>query len=492
MTRSTCKVLYVSGEISPFVRVSSLSDFMASFPQAMEDEGCEARIMMPKYGVINDRKFRLHDVLRLSDIKVPMKDKADLLHVKVTALPSSKIQTYFLYNEKYFKRNGLFKDMVQGDDFKGSAERVIFFNLGILETLQRLGWKPDIIHFHDWYASLVPLLLKTVYADNEFFSGIRTVLTVHNAHSQGVFPLKPFKKLLPEIMVEELHAGGDDTVNMLFTGLEHADSITTTSGRYADLISNDTEAACGVDKILASRGGHLDSIANGLDNKQWNPSSDKLIKKKFDADRLDEKLENKKYLLEELKLSFDSDAPLVGIVANFDRFQGIGLVQDSLDKLMQLDIRVVIFGSGNKDIQKKLQELASKHEGKLGLLFEFSDALYHQVMASADMLLMPGKFESCGMMQFFAMRYGTLPVIYAGSGSAETIEEIDSENDGSGFAFHDYSPEALAKKIEEALSVYRDKDRWTKLVTDNMERKMAWKESAEMYNHIYLGLLERA
>ena len=492
MTRSTCKVLYVSGEISPFVRVSSLADFMASFPQAMEDEGCEARIMMPKYGVINDRKFRLHDVLRLSDIKVPLKDKTDLLHVKVTALPSSKIQTYFLYNEKYFKRNGLFVDMAQGDNFKGSAERVIFFNLGILETLQRLGWRPDIIHFHDWYASLVPLLLKTVYADNAFFKGIKTVLTLHNAHSQGVFPLKPFKKLLPEAMIDGLHTEGDDRVNMLFTGMEHADRIATTSSRYAELISSDTEAAHGADKILVSRDNHLEGIVNGLDTKQWNPSSDKLIKKKFDADRLEEKLENKKHLLEELKLSFDEDTPLIGAMVDFDRFQGIELVLDALDKLMKLDIRMVISGSGSKDIQKKLQDAAAKYEGKLGLNFEFTDAFFHQIMASADMLLMPGKLESCGMMQFFAMRYGALPVVYGGGGIAETVDEIGADHDGSGFVFHEYTPDALVGKIGEALVVYGDRDRWTGLVTETMERDMAWKGSAEKYTQIYLDLLERA
>ena len=492
MTRSTCKVLYVSGEISPFVRVSSLADFMASFPQAMEDEGCEARIMMPKYGVINDRKFRLHDVLRLSDIKVPLKDKTDLLHVKVTALPSSKIQTYFLYNEKYFKRNGLFTDMAQGDNFKGSAERVIFFNIGILETLQRLGWKPDIIHFHDWYAGLVPLLLKTVYADNPFFKGIKTVLTLHNAHTQGVFSEKPFKKLLPEVIVERLRAEGDDTVNMLFTGIEHADRVATTSSRYAELISSDEDTAYGVDKILALRGNHLEGIINGLDTKQWNPSSDKLIKKKFDVERLEEKLENKKYLLEELNLSFDEDAPLIGAMVNFDRFQGIDLVMDALENLLELDIRLVISGTGDKEIKNKLQTLAAKYQGKLGLNFDFTDAFFHQIMASADMLLMPGKLESCGMMQFFAMRYGTLPIIYAGSGSAETIDEIDQEHDGSGFAFHEYSPEALTKTVEEALLVYGDKDRWIRLVTDNMEREMTWKDSAEKYSQIYRGLLESA
>lgn len=489
MPRKVCKVLYVSGEISPFIRVSSLADFMASFPQAMEDECCETRIMMPKYGIINDRKFRLHDVLRLSDIKIPLKGKTELLHVKVTALPSSKIQTYFLYSEKYYKRSGLFTDMRQGDEFKGNAEKVIYFNLGILETLQRLGWKPDIIHFHDWYAGLVPLLLKTMYADNAFFSGMKTIATIHNAHFQGVFPLKPFKKLLPDETVEGLHTEDDETVNLLFTGIEHASRIATTSARYAELISNDTATAFGVDKILASRGNHLEGIPNGLDTKQWNPASDKLIKKKFDVERLDEKLANKKYLLDELKLSFDEQAPLIGAMVNFDGFQGIGLLVDTLEKLMKRDVRIVISGSGDKGVQKKLSDFASRYKEKIGLHFEFTDGFFHQIMASADMLLIPGKLESCGMMQFFAMRYGAVPIVYASSGIAETIDEIGADHDGSGFAFHDYSPEALAEKVDEAVAIYRDKEQWHALVTDNMERKLSWKKSAKKYHRLYADLL---
>ena len=488
MSRSSCKVLYVSGEISPFVRVSSLADFMASFPQAMEDEGCEARIMMPKYGVINDRKFRLHDVLRLSDIGVSLKEKTEMLHVKVTALPSSKIQTYFLYSEKYFKRNGLFSDMPQGGDVKASAERVIFFNLGILETLQRLGWKPDIIHFQDWYASLVPLLLKTLYADNAFFKDIKTVLTVHNAHRQGIYPLKSFVKFLPEEVLGRLHVE-NDTVNMLFTGLENVDAVSTTSSRYADLITHDGEEAYGVDKVIATRGGEVPGIVNGLDTKQWNPSVDKLVKKKFDAERLDGKLENKKYLLGELGMEFDEATPLVGCVLNFDRFQGAELLISSLQKLMKLDVQVVLSGSGDAEVQKKLETLAGKYPGKLALKFEFSDELYHQIMASSDMLLMPGKIESCGMMQFFVMHYGALPIVYDGGGIAETIEEIADGRDGSGFVFHDYTPKSLVEKVAEAVTAFSDRERWERLVTENMNRDLAWSESAGKYHEIYRALL---
>lgn len=484
MSRSTCKVLYVSGEISPFVRLSALADFMASFPQAMEETGCEARIMMPKYGVINDRKFRLHDVLRLSDIEVSSKEKTDMLHVKVTALPSSKIQTYFLYNEKYFKLNGLFSDMQQGGDVKNSLDRLVFFNLGVLETLQRLGWKPDIIHCHDWYAGLVPVLLKTMYADCEFFRDVHTVLTVHNVYRQGLYPLKGLKKLLPEEVTGRLHCDGEQ-VNLLFTAAGHSDAVTMPSPVYARKVLAGEVESFGFDKLLGDLTVKLHGISNGLDTKQWNPSIDKLVRKKFDAGRLEEKAENKKHLLEEFGMEFDDGVPLVSAVINFERFQGAGLLLDAVDSLMKLELQLVVSAAGDKDSLKLLQKKAEEYKGQLAVFPDFNDQFYHQVMASSDMLVIPAEVESCGMIQFFALGYGTVPVMYDAGGNADTIEEIVDDSMGSGFVFHEYSPESLAATVSRALEVYRDRERWNGIVVANMQRDMTWAEPAEEYNALY-------
>lgn len=489
MSRSTCKVLYVSGEISPFVRVSALADFMASFPQAMEEAGCEARIMMPKYGTINDRKFRLHDVLRLSDIEVRSKEKTDLLHVKVTALPSSKIQTYFLYNEKYFKRNGLFADTRQGGDVKNSLERLVFFNLGILETLQRLGWKPDIIHCHDWYAGLVPVLLKTLYADCEFFRDVRTVLTIHNAYRQGIYPLKGFRKMLPDDVVDMLHVDHEDA-NLLMTAVEHSDALTTTSPAYAEKIMAGDDLAFGLQDVLAGRKKELAGIRNGLEVKQWNPSADKLIKRRFDAGRLEEKEENKTFLLEDSGLQPDDAAPLIGAVLNFERFQGADLLMEALDAVMKLDVRLVISATGDKKAIARLKEMAAGYSEKMAVHPEFTDVLYHQLMASSDMLLIPAEVESCGMMQFYAMCYGAVPVMYDAGGNASTVEEITGDGTGSAFVFHEYTADALAAKLAEAVDVYHDRQRWQELVKADMQRDLSWETSAQKYREIYEGILE--
>ena len=489
MARRNIKVLYVSGEVSPFIRISALADFMASFPQAIEEEGFEARIMMPKYGTINDRKFRLHDVLRLSDIEVHLKEKIDLLNVKVTALPSSKIQTYFLYNEKYFKRNGLFTDLYSGADLKGSADKVVFFNVGVLETLQRLGWKPDIIHCHDWYACLIPLLLKTVYAENEFFKDIKTVLTIHNVYRQGIVPFKSFQKLLPDDVCSGLYCTNDE-VNVLYTGIEHVDLFTTTSKRYAEEIVQDGPQTFGLGPVLEEHQEKFYGILNGIDNRQWNPSTDKLIKKRYGIENMDGKLDNKKALLEDAGLPYREGVPLVGVIANFDEFQGAELLLQSLEQLAALDIQLIISGSGDKKYEKLFQDFAAGHPEQVSLQAEFSDSFFHLAIAGLDILLMPGMIESCGMIQMFAMNYGTIPVAYAGGGIVETIDDVADER-GSGFIFHDYTVDSLLGKLNEAIECFNDGESWEQIVLAGMNRDFTWKHSAEEYDQLYRQLLEK-
>ncbi len=462
---------------------------MASFPQALEEEGFEARIMMPKYGTINDRKFRLHDVLRLSDIEVHLKEKTDLLNVKVTALPSSKIQTYFLYSEKYFKRNGFFADIHNESDLKGAAEKVIFFNVGVLETLQRLGWKPDIIHCHDWQTGLIPLLLKTVYADHEFFRDIKTVFSVHNVYRQGVLPFKVFEKLLPETVCSSLHRTGDE-VNMLYTGVENVELLTTTSKSYAEEILDNGPESFGLASVLNERRSIFHGIRNGIDTRQWNPSTDKLIKKRYSLDHMDGKLDNKKALLDEVGLPYREGVPVVGVIAHFDEYQGAELIQESLERLLALDIQLVIYGSGDRKYEKVFQEFALKHPEEVGVHTEYADSFLHLAIAGFDILLMAGKIEACGMIQMFAMSYGTIPVVYAGGGIVETIDELSGDT-GSGFIFHEYTADALLGKLSEALQCYNDLECWQQMASSAMTRDLAWTESAGEYGQLYRQLLEK-
>nr|Q3APL6.1 RecName: Full=Glycogen synthase; AltName: Full=Starch [bacterial glycogen] synthase [Chlorobium chlorochromatii CaD3] len=487
MSRRNSKVLYVSGEVAPFVRITALADFMASFPQTVEDEGFEARIMMPKYGIINDRKFRLHDVLRLSDIEVHLKDKVDMLDVKVTALPSSKIQTYFLYNEKYFKRHAWFPDLSTGNDARVTVEKIVFFNVGVLETLLRLGWKPDIIHCNDWHTALIPLLLKTMYASHEFFRNVKTLFSIHNAYRQGNFPLKHFQRLLPDEVCAGLHCVKDE-VNLLFTGIDHVELLTTTSPRYAECLRGDTPEAFGVGKRLLERELPLHGMVNGLDARQWNPAIDKMIKKRYSTENMNGKVENRKMLLEEMKLPWRDGMPLVGFIATFDDYQGAKLLADSLEKLIAQDIQLVIIGFGDKKCEQRFQEFVVAHPEQVSVQAECSDSFLHLAIAGLDLLLMPSKVESCGMLQMSAMTYGTIPIARATGGIVETIQD-HGENLGTGFLFDDYSVEGLSGRLADALRCFHDDECWPALVERAMSSDFSWHNTAEAYGQLYRNLL---
>jgi starch synthase len=356
-----------------------------------------------------------------------------------------------------------------------------------METLVRLGWQPDIIHCHDWHAGLVALLAKTRYAGHEFFKKVKIVQTVHNFYRQGVFQSKVFQKHLDAEVFDGLEKTGDE-VNLLVTGIRYADLITTTSDSYARSIVQDSELSFGMDKALQARADRFHGILNGMDTRQWNPSSDKLIKKRYSVEQPEIKLEDKKVLLEEVGLPFSEETPVVGVIANFDPFQGAEILKESLAKLLDLDLQLIVFGSGDKEFDQMLLETAEKNPEKMAVKLEFTDAFYHQMIAGLDILLMTSRIEACGMMQMFAMNYGTVPVAYAGGGIVDTIEEVSGDK-GTGFIFTEYTPESLIAKLQEALALFSDRDRWNALILECMGRDFSWGASAEHYAELYRNLL---
>ena len=243
-----------------------------------------------------------------------------------------------------------------------------------------------------------------------------------------------------------------------------------------------------MDKALQACGDRFHGILNGMDTRQWNPSADKLIKKRYSAEQPELKLEDKKILLEEVGLPFAEETPVVGVIASFDAFQGADLVRESLAKLLELDIQLIVFGSGDKEFDQALKEVAEENSEKMSFRPEFTDAFYHQMIAGLDMLLMTSRIEACGMMQMFAQNYGTVPFAYAGGGIVDTIAEVSGDT-GTGFIFTDYTPEALTAKLQEALALFADKERWSALMLECMSRDFSWSASAEKYAELYRNLL---
>ncbi|MCW9095648.1 MAG: glycogen synthase, partial [Ignavibacteriaceae bacterium] len=302
MSTKRLKILFVTSEVVPFVKTGGLADVSAALPQTLAELGHEVRIVVPKYGAVDDRKFKIHEVVRLKDIKIDIAGKEVIFSLKSCFLPGQKIrvQIYFLDNQEYFgSRNSLYGDPMTGKDYPDNDERFIILNRAVFELIIKLGWIPDIIHCNDWQCGLIPAYLKTVYSNEENFDKFKTLFTIHNLAYQGEFSKSSFKKTgLPEKLSSPkgiLHKG---KLNFMKSGLIYADAINTVSKTYANEIRTDSVIGSGLKDVLSKRKDNLYGIVNGIDTKVWNPDRDKHLPKKYSIKNVEQKAVNKQALAE--------------------------------------------------------------------------------------------------------------------------------------------------------------------------------------------------
>ena len=488
------KICYVASEVAPFVKTGGLADVAYALPVALKELEQDIRLMMPKYRIINERKFVLRDVIRLREVKVSLDDLTRTASGKTAFLPNSKVHVYFLFIPELFDRKGIYADPESGQDYPDNAERFAYFSKAVLETLKLLYWQPDIIHCHEWQTALIPFYLKTYYQTDEFFQNTRTVLTLHNLSYQGRFPLDVAPKLdIPQ----ELVAPGaafefQGELNLLKGGILYADVINTVSERYAEEIISSPEYGFGFETILKGRKRDLYGILNGVDYSVWNPETDKYIPVKYDAKTLEKKAGNKKVLCEQNGFAYDEAVPLVGMVTRLIEQKGIDLVLDGMDELMRRNLQMIILGTGGAEYQKSLEKWARKYKKKLAVHFKFDERLAHLIEAGADIFLMPSRFEPCGLNQMYSLRYGTVPVVRETGGLADTIKNFDPETGkGNGFTFIDYSVSAMLEALDRALAVFPDKKIWQKIQKAGMRADFSWSTSAKKYLKLYEKALKK-
>ena len=481
------KICFVSSEVSPFAKTGGLADVAAALPAALKNMEQDVRLMMPKYRMINDRKYVLRDVIRLREVHVELGGKVRTASGKTAFLPNTKVHVYFLFIPELFDRKGIYQDPATGKDFEDNAERFAYFSKAVVETLKLLYWQPDIIHCNEWQTALIPYYLKTVYADEEFFQGTKTVLTLHNLAYQGIFPLE----LAPQLGIEEKEAqpGGafelNGQLNLLKGGILYADAITTVSERYAQEITT-AEFGFGLEGVLKQRQKDLYGILNGVDYSVWNPETDRYLAAKYDAKSLDKKVENKKALCNQFKLPFQAETPLIGMVTRLVEQKGIDLVVDGIDELMKRGIQMVILGTGEEKYQTALKAAAEKYPEQLAVHFKFDEKLAHLIEGGADMFLMPSRFEPCGLNQMYSLKYGTVPIVRETGGLADTVENVDPQTGkGTGFTFQEFSVEAMLDAVDRALAAFQDKATWAKIQKAGMRKDFSWENSAKKYLKVY-------
>ncbi len=494
MAAKKYKILFVTSEVVPFVKTGGLADVSAALPQMLAEMGHEVRIVVPKYGAVDDRKYKIHEVVRLKDLQIKIGDKEVTFSLKSCFLPGQKVrvQIYFLDNQEYFgSRNSLYTDPMTGEDYPDNDERFILLSKSVFELISKLGWIPDIIHCNDWQTGLIPAYLKTIYKDDETFSKFKTLFTIHNLAYQGVFPKSSFNKTgLPEELNSEKGIEIYNKLNFMKSGLMFSDVISTVSETYANEIRSDENLGAGLKQVLAKRKNDLYGIINGIDTRVWHPEKDKLIPKKYSPKNLELKKENKRELAEKFGFQYNPDIPIIGLISRLLDAKGFDLIMEAFPEMMKMNIQVILLGTGERKYHNFFDKMSKKHSDKFACYLGFNDDLAHLIEAGADIYLMPSKYEPCGLNQMYSLVYGTVPLVRETGGLADTVIRYNEKTDeGNGFVFKQYDASAMMKELKRALKLFEDKKVWEKIMKNGMKSDFSWNVSAKKYIELYRTIL---
>lgn len=482
------RLLFVSAEVSPFARTGGLGDVIGALPPVLATRGLEVRVVMPLYQTIRDRSFPLTPVI--DDLRVPLAFGYRMARVwRSDPEARTPVSLYFIEHDEYFARSGLYSDGY--GDYGDNALRFIFFGTAALALIDRWQWFPHIIHCHDWHTGLIPAYLRFPPDLTPRLTTIASIFTVHNLAYQGVFPASTFGATgLPPQLFQPHGVEFHGSVNFMKAGLSYADRLTTVSPTYAEEICT-PEFGHGLDGVLRARGNALLGIVNGADYEAWNPATDPALAARYSADDLRGKTACKLALLRKFGLVEDLEIPLFGMITRLVEQKGVDLVLQALERLFALDTSLVILGSGDRQYEARLSALASQYPGRLGVRLGFNDALSHQIQAGSDCVLMPSRFEPCGLTQLYAMRYGTIPIAHATGGLRDTVVPFDPTSlQGAGFLFTEPTTNALIGAIHDAVSVFKEQTTWRQVQRNAMAQDFSWNRSAAHYIELYQQVVE--
>lgn len=480
------RILMVATEAVPFAKEGGVADVIGSLPKDLAALGHDVRIFLPLYGTIDlDRWGAKHSGVERTMV---LGDTYQHIRVWQAMLPDAPVQVYFLDNDALF---GQHKRLYLGQDQRDEQRRFILFCKGLLEALPELDFAPDVFHLHDWQAAPCAAYLRTSHRHLLRHGLARIVYTVHNLQYQGRWdPSILFDAGLDRSRVfvpEGLEYWGD--VNWMKGGINYADVVTTVSRRYAEEIQT-LDQGWGLDEVLFQRHSRMFGIANGIDWDDWNPATDAALTARYTAeDATQAKASNRVALRQEFGLPDDADVPVVGVVSRLVDQKGFDLVAELADSLGGMPLQLAVLGSGQPRYEQIFRDL-SERTGNVRARIGFDVALSHRIYAGSDFFLMPSAFEPGGLGQLIALRYGTLPVVRATGGLADTVTDVDAHPDtGNGLRFTEYSAQALRQALERSLLLYEDRGRWPSLVARAMSYDSRWSASARAYSDLYARVL---
>lgn len=474
------KILLVASEAYPFIKTGGLADVAYALPRALKKLGADVRVIIPKYEDISSNYKNKMKHMESFSVNVGWRNQyCGLEYLKYDGIPF-----YFVDNEYYFKRKGAY-------GFYDDGERFSYFCKAVLESIEHMeGFVPDVIHCNDWHTGMIPLLLKSHYQSVSKLSYVKTMFTIHNLRYQGVFPKGILGDLLNlgEEYFSEDGVKFHDGVSFMKAGINYSDIVTTVSKSYAEEIKYNFYGE-GLDGLMREKDYKLHGIVNGIDYELFDPKRDKSIKQKYDVKNLKKKAKNKEELQKILKLQVDKNVPIMAIVSRFDKQKGIDLIGCVIEEILSMDIQLVVLGTGSAEYEELFKYYASIYPSKLSSNIFFDSDLAKKIYAGADMFLMPSLFEPCGISQLISLRYGTVPIVRETGGLKDTVIPYNEyTEEGNGFSFKNYNAHEMLNAVRYAGEIYKNKNKWKKLMINGMKTDNSWENSAKNYLDLYTSL----
>ena len=480
------KIGHVAAEYAGLAQAGGLGDVVAALGKEFAQRGHDVRAFLPLYGGLNADALPLRPLPEVQEVAVPLGGVTSAFSACSLRVEGTEAELILVDCPQLYGGKGI---------YSGGGDEAVRFSLlarATLETCQRLGWSPDVLHCHDWHAALVPAYLKTEYAWDETIRGAATLLTIHNMAYQGIFSDDVVPRLGFQRPGHALAPAGTGQVNFLRTGIEQADLLSTVSPTYAREIQGPVRGE-GLHEVLRRRSGDLVGILNGVDYETWSPESDALIPQTYSTGDLTGKRVCRDRLLQRLELRADPAGPVFGVVSRLVGQKGLDLVPAAMEKALQEhDARLAVLGTGDDAIERAFATLREKQPDRVGYVNDFDVRLAHWIEAGADVFLMPSRFEPCGLNQMYSLRYGTVPVVYRTGGLADTVKPFDAgSGTGTGFVFEHHDLAGLTWAVGEAVKVFASRELWRRLQASGMQQDFSWSLQAEHYLELYNRLAAR-
>ncbi len=479
-------VAFIGSECHPFVKTGGLGDVMYALPRELARLNCDVRVILPRYACI-PQEYQDKMVYR-GEFYMDLGNTGRNYYVGIMEYVNDGVVYDFIDNQEFFSSGNPYLNLV--DDIP----RYCFFSKAALAALNYMNWIPDIVHCHDWQAALVPVYLRTLFKDSPV-GHAKSILTIHNLRFQGVYNIPTIKYWsgLPD-SVFNMGALQQDYVeaNMLKGGLAYADRITTVSGTYAYEIQT-PEYGERLEDHLRYHNWKLRGIVNGIDYEMWNPETDPALAENYGLGNvLEHKMANKRALQRELGLEEDESKFVIGLISRLTNQKGLDLVSSIIPQVLDGNTQVIVLGTGDKQYEDTFRYYEGAYHGTFSACIQYDEARAHRIYAGSDALLVPSRFEPCGLTQLNAMHYGTLPIVRETGGLKDTVEPYNNfTGDGNGFTFDRYDAGLLLDAINRAKTVYfTNRYHWDEVVQRDMAKDVSWTNSAWQYRNLYLELTQ--